>query len=203
MRLMREILTLINVDNINFENSYIEEDGQILLGLKQNTFKSDVQRSEFCAEVFHKSINNDQKICIVLYIADEISFNGFAIKNKNETPTFAYIKLSRATIEEKKEFIELKKAVDKWLREKVRQLLDHHKVTGIFKKDYLKDGTYFQHREQKDLDIFYIIYRYWERIKSKKDPNIKDSSITWIDIMEDENGENKCNNHVFIALNGV
>lgn len=202
MHLMREILTLINVDNINFEDSYIEKDGIILLGLKQNVFKSSVQLKEFYEKVFHKNIKTfkEQKIYIVLCIVDEIYFNGFAIKNKNETPTFAYMKLSRTDLEGKKEFIKLRNAVDKWLRKKVRQILDRHKVAGIFKKDYLKGGTYFQCREQKDkdIDIFYIIYRYWERIK-----NETDSNFTWIDVMEDENGENKCNNHVFIALNGV
>lgn len=201
MHLMREILTLIDAKNIDFEDSYIEEGGKILLGLKKSAFNSDLMLSEFCKKVFHKNTYNEQKIYVVLCITDEISFNGFAIKNKNEAPTFAYIKLSQNNLEENKEFIELKNAVDKWLRENMKQLLDRHKVSGIFKKDYLKSGTYFQCRqcqEQKDIDIFYIIYRYWERIK-----NEKDSNITWIDIMEEENEGSKCNNHVFIALNGV
>lgn len=200
MHFMREILTLINVNNVNFEDSYIEEDGLILLRLKPDAFKTVGQLSKFFETIFRKSFKTfkNRPIYILLRISDQISFNGFAVMKKEGTPTFAYIKLSWAILEKEKGFIELTNAVDKWLKEKMREILDRHKVAGILKNDYLKCGTYFQYRKQKDIDIFYIIYRYWEKIK-----NEKDSNITWIDVMEDENSENKCNNHVFISLNSV
>lgn len=199
----KDILTLIDVNNVDFEDSYIKEDGRILLGLKQEVLQSVGQLNDFYKTIFHEKVEKikfaqNPKFYLVMCITDQISFNGFAVMTEDEMPIYAYVRLSQSTLEKENKITELIIAVDKWLREKVRRIIESHRTCGIFKDDYLKSGTYFQCRKQNDLNIFYIIYRYWEKIK-----NEKDSNITWIDIMEDENGENKCNGHVFISLSSV
>ena len=70
------------------------------------------------------------------------------------------------------------------LREQIRVIMTD--VKGEFVKDIFKEDTYFQSRTDKQKDIYYTIYRWWEKLIN--------GEVNFTDI---DNGERT----VFIALN--
>ena len=70
------------------------------------------------------------------------------------------------------------------LKQRIRTIMTD--VKGEFVKDTFKDDTYFQSRTDKQKDIYYTIYRWWEKLINGK--------VNFTDI---DNGEGT----VFVALN--
>lgn len=70
------------------------------------------------------------------------------------------------------------------LKQQIRAIMTD--VKGEFVKDTFKDDTYFQSRTDKQKDIYYTIYRWWE--------NLINGEVNFTDI---DNGEGT----VFVALN--
>ena len=70
------------------------------------------------------------------------------------------------------------------LKQQIRAIMTD--VKGEFVKDTFKDDTYFQSRTDKQKDIYYTIYRWWEKLINGK--------VNFTDI---DNGEGT----VFVALN--
>ena len=70
------------------------------------------------------------------------------------------------------------------LKEQIRAIMPD--VKGEFVKDTFKEDTYFQSRTDKQKDIYYTIYRWWE--------NLINGKVNFTDI---DNGEG----NVFVALN--
>lgn len=70
------------------------------------------------------------------------------------------------------------------LKQKIRAIMTD--VKGEFVKDTFKEDTYFQSRTDKQKDIYYTIYRWWEKLINEK--------VNFTDI---DNGEGT----VFVALN--
>ena len=71
--------------------------------------------------------------------------------------------------------------VMEWLKSLVRSIILNPK--GIFKKDFFKKDTYFHLRQDKtdiqqdNTDIYYIIYKWWEKIQKDK--------IDFVNVMDD------------------
>ena len=70
------------------------------------------------------------------------------------------------------------------LKQQIRAIMPD--VKGEFVKDTFKEDTYFQSRTDKQKDIYYTIYRWWE--------NLINGKVNFTDI---DNGEG----NVFVALN--
>ena len=70
------------------------------------------------------------------------------------------------------------------LKQRIRTIMTD--VKGEFVKDTFKEDTYFQSRTDKQKDIYYTIYRWWE--------NLINGKVNFTDI---DNGEG----NVFVALN--
>lgn len=70
------------------------------------------------------------------------------------------------------------------LKQQIRKIMTD--VKGEFVKDTFKEDTYFQSRTDKQKDIYYTIYRWWE--------NLINGKVNFTDI---DNGEG----NVFVALN--
>ena len=70
------------------------------------------------------------------------------------------------------------------LKQQIRAIMTD--VKGEFVKDTFKDDTYFQSRTDKQKDIYYTIYRWWE--------NLINGEVNFTDI---DNGEG----NMFVALN--
>ena len=70
------------------------------------------------------------------------------------------------------------------LKQRIRAIMTD--VKGEFVKDTFKEDTYFQSRTDKQKDIYYTIYRWWEKLIN--------GEVNFTDI---DNGEGT----VFIALN--
>ena len=70
------------------------------------------------------------------------------------------------------------------LKQRIRTIMTD--VKGEFVKDTFKEDTYFQSRTDKQKDIYYTIYRWWEKIIN--------GEVNFTDI---DNGEGT----VFVALN--
>lgn len=70
------------------------------------------------------------------------------------------------------------------LKQQIRKIMTD--VKGEFVKDAFKEDTYFQSRTDKQKDIYYTIYRWWE--------NLINGKVNFTDI---DNGEG----NVFVALN--
>ena len=70
------------------------------------------------------------------------------------------------------------------LKQRIRTIMTD--VKGEFVKDTFKEDTYFQSRTDKQKDIYYTIYRWWEKLINGK--------VNFTDI---DNGEGT----VFVALN--
>lgn len=70
------------------------------------------------------------------------------------------------------------------LKQRIRTIMTN--VKGEFVKDTFKEDTYFQSRTDKQKDIYYTIYRWWEKLINGK--------VNFTDI---DNGEGT----VFVALN--
>ena len=70
------------------------------------------------------------------------------------------------------------------LKQQIRAIMTD--VKGEFVKDTFKEDTYFQSRTDKQKDIYYTIYRWWEKLINGK--------VNFTDI---DNGEGT----VFVALN--
>lgn len=71
-----------------------------------------------------------------------------------------------------------------WVKEQIRAILTDLK--GEYVKDMIMKDTYFQTRMLDGQEIFYIIYRWWDKVKKR--------SVTWVDVV---NGQG----NVFVALN--
>ena len=74
--------------------------------------------------------------------------------------------------------------VEERLKQQIRAIMTD--VKGEFVKDTFKEDTYFQSRTDKQKDIYYTIYRWWE--------NLINGKVNFTDI---DNGEGT----VFVALN--
>ena len=74
--------------------------------------------------------------------------------------------------------------VKEHLKQQIRAIMTD--VKGEFVKDTFKEDTYFQSRTDKQKDIYYTIYRWWEKLINGK--------VNFTDI---DNGEGT----VFVALN--
>ena len=74
--------------------------------------------------------------------------------------------------------------VKEHLKQQIRAIMTD--VKGEFVKDTFKEDTYFQSRTDKQKDIYYTIYRWWEKIIN--------GEVNFTDI---DNGEGT----VFVALN--
>ena len=70
------------------------------------------------------------------------------------------------------------------LEQKIRAIMTD--VKGEFVKDIFKEDTYFQSRTDKQKDIYYTIYRWWEKLINGE-----------VDFTDIDNGEG----NVFVALN--
>lgn len=70
------------------------------------------------------------------------------------------------------------------LKQQIRKMMTD--VKGEFVKDTFKEDTYFQFRTDKQKDIYYTIYRWWEKLIN--------GEVNFTDI---DNGEGA----VFVALN--
>ena len=70
------------------------------------------------------------------------------------------------------------------LKQQIRAIMTD--VKGEFVKDTFKEDTYFQSRTDKQKDIYYTIYRWWE--------NLINGEVNFTDI---DNGEG----NMFVALN--
>lgn len=70
------------------------------------------------------------------------------------------------------------------LKQQIRKIMTD--VKGEFVKDTFKEDTYFQSRTDKQKDIYYTIYRWWEKLIN--------GEVNFTDI---DNGEGT----VFVALN--
>ena len=74
--------------------------------------------------------------------------------------------------------------VEERLKQQIRAIMTD--VKGEFVKDTFKEDTYFQSRTDKQKDIYYTIYRWWEKLIN--------GEVNFTDI---DNGEGT----VFVALN--
>ena len=74
--------------------------------------------------------------------------------------------------------------VKEYLKQQIRKIMTD--VKGEFVKDAFKEDTYFQSRTDKQKDIYYTIYRWWEKLIN--------GEVNFTDI---DNGEGT----VFVALN--
>ena len=74
--------------------------------------------------------------------------------------------------------------VEERLKQRIRTIMTD--VKGEFVKDTFKEDTYFQSRTDKQKDIYYTIYRWWE--------NLINGEVNFTDI---DNGEG----NMFVALN--
>lgn len=74
--------------------------------------------------------------------------------------------------------------VKEHLKQQIRAIMTD--VKGEFVKDTFKEDTYFQSRTDKQKDIYYTIYRWWEKLVN--------GEVNFTDI---DNGEGT----VFVALN--
>ena len=70
------------------------------------------------------------------------------------------------------------------LKQRIRTIMTD--VKGEFVKDTFKEDTYFQSRTDKQKDIYYTIYRWWEKLINGE-----------VDFTDIDNGEGT----VFVALN--
>lgn len=70
------------------------------------------------------------------------------------------------------------------LKQQIRNIMTD--VKGEFVKDIFKEDTYFQSRTDKQKDIYYTIYRWWEKLINGE-----------VDFTDIDNGEGA----VFVALN--
>ena len=76
--------------------------------------------------------------------------------------------------------------VKEYLKQQIRKIMTD--VKGEFVKDAFKEDTYFQSRTDKQKDIYYTIYRWWEKLIN--------GEVNFTDI---DNGEGT----VFVALNNL
>ena len=74
--------------------------------------------------------------------------------------------------------------VEERLKQQIRAIMPD--VKGEFVKDTFKEDVYFQSRTDKQKDIYYTIYRWWEKLIN--------GEVNFTDI---DNGEGT----VFVALN--
>lgn len=73
---------------------------------------------------------------------------------------------------------------DDWVKKKIREISSTLK--GEYVKDMINRDTYFQVRRFEGQDIYYIIYRWWDKVRQGR--------VTWKDVV---NGEGT----VYVALN--
>ena len=179
-------INLIDFDNIDFDN----DDDTILLPL-------------IMSKVPIITDNLDDDICLLINDAildGEMWFTYNAIDHNIEALTVechsvqstTYIANIISLIEyQSPEYEKYKTAYDNFnalvkerLKQQIRAIMTD--VKGEFVKDTFKEDTYFQSRTDKQKDIYYTIYRWWE--------NLINGKVNFTDI---DNGEV----NVFVALN--
>ena len=175
-------LSLINVDYINFELSEIKKDGMVYLALDKDKipksfveFNSDnlilenLSNVDYCYIVFNPLKNRCEELIVeqhaIVYKFDYISIMYF----------FEMLSVSEYERYKKIHNIFNENIMD-WIKSKLRARMMN--LSGDFIKDAIKEDTYFQVRKNNNSkDVYYIIYRWWEKGIDK--------DISFIDIIND------------------
>lgn len=175
------ILSLINVDFINFDLSEIKKDGMVHLVLdskkllrpvtrpsSENWILDNLSKTEYCCIIFNPSENRCEELLVehhaVVYNYNYVSLMYFMeMLNYPEYENYKF------------QCDNFGKNIMEWLKSQIRtMMLD---LPGKFINDTIKKDTYFQMRNYECQNIYYIICRWWEKLKNDE--------ISLVDIIND------------------
>lgn len=205
-----DLLNLIDMKQVIQKNTLIDDDGTIYFNLRssallsRNSLVPNRSYCAFCDAVFSDLPESrkliDRELCYIAFNPqEEMKLTGFAVikdgriyRSSQECIIHALEQIKKTDSHKfscfRKRLEAFSDEAELWLRLKIRDtLFDSTDVLGFFKKDYLKNGTYFQNRQKDTDDIFYVMYRWWDKLN--------DDHIIWVDTSEERNQK------IFIALN--
>ena len=180
-------INLINFDNIDFDTN----DDTISLPLITSNVPiiTDNLDDDMCLFINDAILDGDMWFT---YNAIDHNVEAFTVEcHSVQSTTDIAIIIFLMEHHQHPEYEKYKKAYDNFntlikerLKQQIRKIMID--VKGEFVKDAFKEDTYFQSRTDKQKDIYYTIYRWWEKLIN--------GEVNFTDI---DNGEGT----VFVALN--
>ena len=187
--------SLLKTKYVDFKNTVIDkemikEDGIILLPLKIHWLPK--IRCEITEDYYYFENVREWDECYVVFNIIDGEATGLRIQSHGVLhsldfcfmATVYYLRhLKHPESEEcQHQFDTFNREVMEWLKSLIREIIIEPK--GIFKKDFFKQDTYFQLR-QDNKEIYYIIYEWWKKLQK--------GEADFIDVLN--------NSTVFIANN--
>lgn len=160
---------LLDINNIDFDNTIILKDGTISLALDVGK----IPRPEFESDdEILQELDEDDEYCLIFNsergITETLSVTRMSITHNYEciypitinTMEFVHYPDFQKY---KQIYCQFNHQIMEWVKQQIRAIMTD--VKGEFVKDVIDEYTYFQSRLDTDgNDVYYIIYKWWDKL---------------------------------------